>query len=205
MAQVKDGINGIVSGKAGSNVFYTMYGKNYVRTVPHRKKRQKPTEKQLRQRQRMALVQSFLQPFKELIKISFASITVGNAPYHVAKSYNLLHAIKGDAYPEQEIDWSKTYLSAGSLDLPESCYVEKGDDGLLFNWSAIKGRFNDTLLVIAYSPQLNHVDYRFSGVSRCKNEFLWDVKLGTHDVHVWIAFRSADEKMMSDSMYLGKV
>jgi hypothetical protein len=133
MARVKDGINGVVNGIAGNSVFYTMHGKNYVRSRPAVNKRHKPSLKQQHQQQRMALVQLFLQPFIELLKLSFASVTEANPTYHVPKSYNLLHAIKGDTYPDQEIDLSKTYLSAGSLDLLATCSVKRNDGALLFS------------------------------------------------------------------------
>ncbi len=204
MARLKQGINGPASGKVGATVHYMMYGKHFVRSLPDIRN-YKQTPKRLRQQQRMILVQSFLKPFKELIKLSFASVAIGTAPYHVAKSYNLLHAIKGDEYPEQEIDLGKTFLSAGSLELPDVCTVQRTDDGLLFNWSGEKGGQNDALLVIVYYPETNHVSYQFTGVKRYKTSFLWDVDLSAGNNHVWIAFRSKNEKEMSNSMYLGEV
>lgn len=205
MAQVIDGINGLVKGKAGNSVFYTMYGKNFVRSCPDVVKRQKPSSKQLRQRQRMALVQSLLQPCKELVKLTFASVTKANAPYHVAKSYNLRHAIKGDAYPEQELDWEHVYLSAGSVELPDKCEVQKQEGGLCLNWSQHKGEYTDTLLVIALDTELSRIEYRFTGEPRHKKSYMWDVDLAGHQWHIWVVFRSSDEKDISNSMYLGLV
>lgn len=204
MAQLKQGINGPASGKIGPTVHYVMYGKHFVRSLPDIRN-YKQTPNRQKQQQRMALVQAFLQPFKELIRLSFATIAVGNAPYHVAKSYNLRHAIKGDTYPEQTIDFNNTYLSAGPIELPDNYTVQRSDDGLLFNWIGKNGRSNDTLLLIVYYPEWNSVNYQFTGVKRSKESFLWDVDLAADDMHVWMAFRSRDETQMSNSMYLGKV
>ncbi|MCU4156863.1 hypothetical protein J1N10_12820 [Carboxylicivirga sp. A043] len=205
MAQVIDGINGQVKGKAGNSIFYTMYGKNFVRSRPDIARRRKPSVKQQAQRQRMGLVQDLLKPCKELIKLTFAPVTEGNAPYHVAKSYNLRHAIKGDTYPEQEIDWDKVYLSAGSVELPERGAVQHKGDSLLFSWSKQKGQFNDSLVVIALDKDLTTAQYRFTGVSRAKETFTWDMDRHGQQWHIWLAFRSNDEQDISNSLYLGLV
>lgn len=204
MAQLKQGINGPASGKIGPTVHYTMYGKHFVRSLPATGSYKQTPERQ-KQQQRMALVQAFLKPFKELIRLSFATVAVNNAPYHVAKSYNLRYAITGDTYPDQTIDFNKVYLSAGPLNLPDSCTVQRSDKVLLFNWNSKNGRTNDTLLLIVYYPEWNSVNYQFTGVKRSKESFTWDVDLEMKEIHVWIAFRSMDEKEMSNSLYLGKV
>jgi len=204
MAQLKQGINGPASGKIGPTVHYTMYGKHFVRSLPATGSYKQTPERQ-KQQQRMALVQAFLKPFKELIRLSFAPVAVNNAPYHVAKSYNLRYAITGDTYPDQTIDFNKVYLSVGSLDLPDEYSVQRSEGGLLFTWSGGNDQSVDTLLVVMYNDDKNSVAYQFTGVRRSRASFFWDIDLGSEGVHVWIAFRSIDEKEMSNSLYLGKV
>ncbi|MBK3517236.1 DUF6266 family protein [Carboxylicivirga marina] len=203
MAIVKDGINGIVKGKAGNVVFYTMYGKNIVRSLPQTNKRKKPSLKQEAQRQKMALVQQLLKPMKDLIKITFAPATVNNAPYHVAKSYNLMNAIKGE-YPDQVIDWKEVRVAAGATDLADACEVHIEPNGCRFRWSGEQGKSNDTLVVIAFVPGNNWLEYRLTGVPRSKEEYFWDIDLQGATWHIWLAFRSADEKDISNSLYLGE-
>ncbi|MCG8578812.1 MAG: DUF6266 family protein [Bacteroidales bacterium] len=204
MAEVKSGINGEVRGKVGNAIFYTMYGKNIVRSLPQINKDKKPSLKQQQQRQRMTLVQELLNPLKELIKITFATVAESNAPYHVAKSYNMRHAITGE-FPNQEIDWAKVYVSAGSLEKPSECRVQKEDGGLRFNWTNGEGKHNDTLVVMAFSPESNSVEYRFTGELRRKGDYFWDMAIQDMPMHVWLAFRSQDETDISDSLYLGVI
>ncbi len=204
MGKVKNGANGSVSGKVGSVVFYSMYGKDYVRSLPDVRK-DKPSPAKLRQRQRLSLVTKFLQPFKNLVKITFSHVTVGRSPYHTAQSFNMKNAIKGDTYPDQEIDYNKVCLSVGNLDLPKVCAVKRKDNGLFFEWDEYKDGSLDTLVVILLDKCTNYAEYQFTGVSKYKNSYLWDVDIYDEKVSVWIAFRSLDEEDMSNSLYLGEV
>lgn len=204
MAEAKDGINGTIKGKVGNAVFYTMYGKNIIRSRPQLSRRRKPSLKQQAQRQKMALIQELLNPFKDFIKITFAPATTNNAPYHVAKSYNLLHAIAGE-YTHQTINWPKVFLSAGSLAQPVNCQVSKEEEGWHFTWSDKHGDQSDTLIVMAFTPEKNWIDYRFTGIPRFKNEYFWDMEHSNHLWHLWVAFRSRDETNISNSLYMGKL
>ena len=204
MARTEKGALGTISGKVGNVIYYNMYGKAYARSRPDIRN-DKQTPARLKQRQRLSLVTSFLQPFKDLLKITFAPITSGRSPYHTALSYNMKHAIKGEEYPHQEMDMGKVFLSAGGLELPEKYAVKNAADGLFVEWSGLTGDSRDALVVIAYNQQNNYVQYQFTGVPRYKESYLWDVDLSDGDHHVWIAFRSHDEKEMSNSLYLGRV
>jgi len=206
MGKAFKGVNGSVSGKVGSSVFYSMYGKDYVRSLPDPGARKdKPTPAKLRQRQRLSLVTKFLQPFKDLVKITFAHNTVGRSPYHTAQSFNMKNAIIGDVYPDQVIDYNKVCLSAGNLKLPKECSVKRTDNGLLFEWDDYKEGSSDTLVVILLDTCTNWVEFQFTGVSKYKKSYLWDVDLDDEKVSIWIAFRSLYEEDMSNSLYLGEV
>ncbi len=204
MGKATNGANGSVSGKVGSVVYYKMYGKDYVRSLPDVRK-DKPTPAKLRQRQRLSLVTAFLKPFKDLVKITFAHNTVGRSPYHTAQSFNMKNAIKGDEYPDQEIDFSKVVLSAGSLELPKEFTAKLTDKGLLLEWNDYVNGTSDTLVVILFNRYTNYIEYQFTAVSKYKNSYLWDVDLDDKQTSVWIAFRSLDQTDMSNSLYLGEV
>ncbi len=204
MGRARNGANGSVSGKVGSVVYYSMYGKDYVRSLPDVRK-DKPSPAKLRQRQRLSLVTAFLQPFKDLVRITFAHNTVGRSPYHTAQSLNMKNAISGDEYPNQEIDFSKVILSSGNLELPKKFSVKRKDNGLFFEWSDYDKGNLDTLVVIFFDKHTNYAEYQFTGVAKYKNSFLWDVDLNDEEVAVWIAFRKLDETDMSASLYLGNV
>ncbi len=204
MGRARNGANGSVSGKVGSVVYYSMYGKDYVRSLPDIRK-DKPSPAKLRQRQRLSLVTAFLQPFKNLVRITFAHNTVGRSPYHTAQSLNMKNAISGDEYPNQNIDFSKVFLSSGSLELPREFSVKRNDNGLLFEWDDFENGSSDTLVVVFFDKHTNYAEYQFTGIAKYKKSFLWDVDLDDEDVAVWIAFRKLDETDMSNSLYLGEV
>ncbi|MCW3808082.1 DUF6266 family protein [Plebeiibacterium marinum] len=204
MGIANKGINGPVSGKVGSNVFYTVKGKNYIRTVPDIGS-VKPTPKRLRQRQRLSLVTAFLKPFKDLVKITFAHITTGRSAYHTAQSLNMKNCIVGDVYPDQEIDYSKTILSTGNLQLPQKCSVKRVDSGLLFEWDGFDIGTNDTLMVTFLDSSKVWSEYRFTAATKYDKQYFWDACLDDDPVYVWMAFRSHNQQDMSDSVYLGQV
>ncbi len=204
MGRARNGANGSVSGKVGSVVYYSMYGKDYVRSLPDIRK-DKPSPAKLRQRQRLSLVTAFLQPFKNLVRITFAHNTVGRSPYHTAQSLNMKNAISGDEYPNQSIDFSKVFLSSGSLELPREFSVKRNDNGLFFEWDGFENGSLDTLVVVLFNKHTNYAEYQFTGIAKYKKSFLWDVDLNDEEVAVWIAFRKLDETDMSNSLYLGEV
>jgi hypothetical protein len=183
MARLKQGINGPATGTIGPTVHYIMYGKHYARSLLDIRN-YKNTPKRLTHQQRIALVQAFLKPFKELIRISFAPLSQGSAPYHVAKFYNLLKAIKGEAYPDQSIDLSKTLLSAGPVILPSDISVVRNDKGLYFQWTKEEGSPSDTLLVLLYQPEYVNVQYRFTGFERYQQNYFWEIEPADSGIHI---------------------
>ena len=206
MGKVENGINGAITGTVGPSVFYKMYGKNYVRALPDEKKvKVKATPARLRQQQRLSLVTAFLKPFKDLVKITFASVTKGRAPYHTAQSLNMKNCIIGDTYPDQEIDYSKTLLSAGNLELPKQCSVKRKGTGLLFEWDDFDDIGTDTLVVAYLDHTQSWSKYHFTGIAKYENSFYWEAHINEEPIRVWMAFRSHNQQDMSNSVYLGKV
>lgn len=201
MAKLENGFNGNAHGKMGGLVFYTLYGKPCVRTRP-RKGKFKQTPARQRQQQRMNEVTGFLKDFKSLVKITFAGISTGRAPYHTAFSYNAEHALTTDQAGKWILDFSKVMLSAGPLGLPMVASMQRQEDGFLLSWSTEEGNARDTLVVMARTEETHMVEYAFTGIQRKKGTYQWELPLNGK-VHVWIAFRSGDQQHMSNSVYLG--
>ncbi len=204
MGKAKNGINGTVTGKVGYNVFYMLNGENIIRSLPEIGSI-KPTPGRLRQRQRLSLVASFLRPFRELIRITFAHVSKKRQPYHIAQSLNMKNCIKGDVYPDQEIDLAKTILSTGSLELPTVASVKRTDTGLNFEWEVPTIYSSDNLVVIVNLNQSHGVEYQFTAIPKSNGIYHWDIDLPDNEVSVWMAFRSNDQQDMSNSIYLGDV
>jgi hypothetical protein len=198
-------INEGSSGRIGNVVTYQMYGKSYMRSLPAQY-RDRKSAKQLAQRQKMQLVNEFLGPYKDVLRITFQKEAVGRSAYMAAKSFNMLNAIGGE-YPEQYIDYSKALLSKGSVPLPSEVSVELTDEGLLLQWKddGAGSRF-DTLFVIANVRGQYVTYYRQTEAERRDESYVWkfDVR-GSEQYDVWMVFRDYKERGFSDSSWLGLV
>ncbi|MCU4156228.1 hypothetical protein J1N10_09585 [Carboxylicivirga sp. A043] len=196
-------INDGSSGRVGNVITYQMYGKSYMRSLPGQYK-DKKSEKQLVQRQKMQLVNAFLGPYKDVLRITFQKEAVGRSAFMAAKSYNLLNAI-GGVYPEQYLDYTNARVSRGSVPLPAEASVERTEDGVLFKWNDNGlGYGSDTLLVIAGLHSQYATRYKQTGGERRDGSYLWKVKLSEVEQYdFWLVFRDYKERDFSNSMWLG--
>ena len=192
-------------GGLGELVLYRMNGKVYARTKPA-KYRDKKSPAQLAQRQRLQVVNAFLRPFRELIKVTFASEAIGRSALQAAQSYIMRNAVAG-AYPNIYVDKSKVLLSKGPLPPPAGASVEAHPDGLLVKWKngkeASGNAASDTLLVIAWSEENGGFDYQFTGVRRSEGAYVWKTRLAENNVSmpvVWVVFQNARQTKLSDSL-----
>ncbi len=207
MAKIGDNIMGAGQGKIGDVVVYTMHGKSFMRSKPS-KYTDRKSEAQLAQRARMQVATAFMTPFKELIRKTYAGEAVGRAPYHAAKSQIMRNAVQG-SYPDFSISMEEALLSKGPLPLPQQVSVSVQDDSLVVEWTNTeedeKLRGRDTLLVIARNPKTGTAEYLFTGARRTAKSFKWEINMPVSQEELpdlWIAFRSNDEKDMSDSVYV---
>ena len=109
MAQLHDSLFGSGKGSIGKVVVYSMYGNTYMRSRPsHYNDAKSPS--QLSQRDTLKIATRFMDPFKDLFRITYAGEAVGKAPYHAAKSYLMKNALEGD-YPDQYINLQEALIS----------------------------------------------------------------------------------------------
>ncbi len=208
MARYKNKLFDSISGSLGPAVVYQMYGKTYVRTKPEGyKDRQSPG--QLAQRQKFYLVMNFLQPFKDLLRISFASQANGRSAYHAAQSYNLKLGLHGE-YPGYRIDRNQALLSYGPLPLPDSVTVMRQPEGFDIKWKtdyAIQSTRGKDMLVVIGQPVFGQqeIEFRFTGIGRSDQMYRWSTALLQYPkVHLWIAFQNQAQTELSHSLYLGE-
>lgn len=209
MARLKQGINGPGQGRVGNVIMYEMYGKTYLRSRPGRYK-DKKSEKQLAQRQRLTLAQNLVRYLNHLVRITMKDISTGRSSYHTAVSMNLKEAIEGN-YPDQYINPEKVVLSKGDLTTPETVSFKKTDEGILVEWSAENQRDgsnhpSDNLIwCMKDLESLVHGDYQITTIKRHQGKALLPAPLSQKPVELWIMFRSADEMMISNTKWVGTI
>jgi hypothetical protein len=207
MARIGDNIMGAGQGKVGNVVIYTMHGKTFMRSKPSQYT-DKKSDAQLAQRAKMQVVTSFMSPFKELLRKTYAGEAAGRAAYHAAKSQIMQNAVQG-SYPDFSINKEAALLSKGPLPLPQQVTVSVQEDGLLVEWTNAKEdekmHARDTLLVIAQNPKTGECEYLFTGARRTDKSYKWALNMNvTQNTQpdVWVAFRSNNEAEMSDSVFV---
>jgi hypothetical protein len=209
MARLKQGINGPGQGRVGNVIMYEMYGKTYLRSRPAGYK-DKKSEKQLAQRQRLKLAQSLVRDLNHLVRITMKDISTGRSTYHTAVSMNLKEAIEGN-YPDQYIDPEKVILSKGDLTLPNSVSLKKNDEGILLEWSTENQSegFNhpsDNLIwCMKDLESFVYADYQVTTIKRHQGKTLLPVPHSQKPVELWIMFRSSGEMNISNTRWVGTI
>src|SRR4051812_32291906 len=113
MGKALNGINGPISGKVGSAVFYIVNGEAFVRSRPE-KRSGKKTKKEKANTSGFAKVQHFMKPIKSYLKIGYKGYGTKTGGYKGAVSYALHNAVEGE-YPNQFVNPEKVRVSGGEL------------------------------------------------------------------------------------------
>jgi hypothetical protein len=208
MARLKQGITSPGKGKVANVIMYEMYGKSYVRARPDRYKDRK-SQKQLAQRQRLQLAQDFVRGFNPLVRITMKDAAIGRSPYHTAVSLNLKEAVAGE-YPDQYINPEKVILSRGKLALPDHITARKTEEGILLEWSEETDqdgskRASDNLIWCMKDLEaLSFTNYQITTVKRGEGRHLLHLPQSQNPVDIWGMFRSADEIKISETQWMGR-
>ena len=209
MARIKNGILGGIQGNIGNVEGYIRNGVACVR-ARKRKSKKKRTPAQLRQQQRMKLVNSMLSTMTEFIRLGFtpftkkSNLTANNA----AKSYQLLNAVGGE-YPEQHMDYSAVLLAHGKMDLPLAPVCTLVANGIEVSWQLdAAANYQNRMaqaMILVYSAELKKSFYTLSGARRTRgSDFLeLPTKVIGKEIQVYLAFTSEDRTKVSNSSYLG--
>jgi len=209
MRRRKNRIPGL-TGRKGNVVSYMLNGQYVERTIGVTTK--PPTELQLVGRDRMTIVTDLLKPVKEFIEIGFS--LQKKEPfdnYHnLAKSYNMLHAVKGE-YPDQQIDFDLVLFSKGNLELNKEAQVRVVKKGLEFSWDPellTNGRMpNDQVMTLAYCPEKETAFLQTTGARRDVGKDFLEVAAFHQPVilETYLCFVAADRKSISNSYHIGQV
>ena len=209
MAIYKKGINGPVSGKIGNVVGATCRGVAYLRGMPETTAA--PTQKQINQRLKFALVMGWLKPLLNIINIGYQVLFGDKTPMNRAVSYHLKEAVTGDA-PDYGIDFKKAVFSRGELlvswILEVLCLV---NTVLNIKWDNLPASAfsndNDKASFIIYNPaKESFVTFEKVALRGDKEAVLQlPGKFAGDAVHGWMNYVNAEGNVVSTSVYLGEV
>lgn len=201
-------IAGRITGKVGDLIYSTRNGINYVKQAP-KKSLKAPSEKQLIQWQKFAIVMHFLSPLKKLLNESYRN-NPKRSGLHNAMKKNLIESIIGE-YPCLSLDYSKVSLVHGQLYMPQvdMAYDAKSNE-LLLSYEchhSYNAYLSDELIALIYCPELPQYWYPINtGLQRFEQigAFKLPNEVIGQEVHIWLYFR-AELDQFSNSVYTGKV
>jgi hypothetical protein len=210
MATSENGILGGFSGKVGTVIGGNWNGVDYMRgrtgqiTNPR-------TERQQNQRARMTLIIQFLRPLTVFLREGFKRQAIRKSAFNVATSYNLSHALTG-TYPDIEIDYSKVLLSQGKLPGALNPQVScPGSGKVELSWqdnSSDKGAIpDDRALLVVYDSQHGKALSQMQGNLRAAQSQVVTLPPAFEgaEVQCYIAFQNANQTIVSDSWYAGRL
>lgn len=203
MAQFK---NGQLVGKVGNTVAYRRNGKVFMKKAPVRTT--PPTEGELKNRFILELVQAWLNPLQEYLKLGFRRYHPRYEGINAATSLLYKQGLHKDGY-NSSIDPSLVRVSFGPIGLPDSHSVSLEGQELHFSWSTEFGPGKDPrdgALLLAYNVAERAARYELCSTNRLTGGqvmSLANMPLGTY--HSYLAFINTLGSGQSGSVYLGMV
>lgn len=198
-----------LSGKLGDQVYYCRNGQQMVRKIPGPRKNE-PTEAQLCQQAKFALLTKFLKPLKPLLDKTFNKPSVPAPGSARAFSHNYRQAV-GGTYPSLSINYPQLLLSCGDLPKADSPAAAATLPGRLrFYWTDNSGcgrsMTNDKAFIAAYCEEIDQWIFMLDTAFRAAGTCTVDLKeFSGMRVHTYLGFISANGKYVSESVYVGEV
>jgi hypothetical protein len=209
MGTIKQGILGGFSGKVGTVIGSSWRGIQVMRGLSTGRKGS-PTDAQLQQQAKFAVMIKFLQPLTALLNQTYDRFAVGMSGFNKAFSYNVLNAITG-VYPAFAINYPMVLLGRGDLPnaiAPAAASAAAGK--LTFSWTDNSGTgkalATDKVVVAAFCEVLDHWIYDYSGSGRSTGTYVLDVSaFSGKAVQTWLGFISANGKFVANTLFTGAV
>lgn len=208
MAISKNGLTGGVSGKIGNVVGVNRNGSFYFRSMPVETKDPR-TEKQVTQRSKFLVTQSFLRTFSPFLRMGFRFEAMGmKSTFNAAMSVNMPHVIK-DENNGFVVDYPNVLVSKGVLGTSEITAATVAEGVFCVNWNDVSGdnaSYNDEVMMLAYNHEKNVAVYDLHAGKREHLEARLALPMSWAGDHVesYVAFMSADFTQVSDSLYAGR-
>lgn len=209
MGTIKQGILGGFSGKVGNIVGASWRGIDYIRSMPASVHNPR-TEAQVSQRNKFSLVGKMLKTIVPIIRVGFAgSVGTGKSAFSVAMSYNVKNAVIG-LYPDFEIDFDAVKISSGELYGAGNAEATSAAGSITFDWDTDllnNAAATDKVILLAFNAVSGEASYDMNAATRADGSGslavppTWDGEL----VDTYLALTSADGKLVSNSVYAGRV
>ena len=202
---------GSLKGVMGPYSIYPSDDGNIIRPAHNISHHDRKSAGQMAQRQKVTLATDFLSPIKEFLKISFKTADGKNA-YNRASSY--LHKNAFTIIDEiPTINFQKVLVCQGLLAPPEGATLQFSNGTFTFAWTDnsvnAAANANDQLVFLIYNPTSKQFYSSLSCESTSTREngrFDFTPKSVIHgDLHIYMAFRNADDTDISNSVHLGMV
>ncbi len=196
-------------GKLGNTVTYLLNGKLVTRTIGLTTR--KPTIPKLAARMALTVIDELLTEVIDVINIGFKQegIRTRTNAYNQAFSYNRINAIEG-SYPDIKVNYPNVLLSYGKLMPVCNPVISVTATGLACEWDkemkANKAHWSDTVMIIAYCPDLQKAAYLTAGAERYtgKDELQLYTMPHGHWLETYVSVISANHKNVSNSVYSGR-
>jgi hypothetical protein len=208
MAIISKGILGGISGKVANVVGATWKGIDYIRSKPSSVANPR-TEGQVNQRNKFTVTLEFLQPNLGFIQQGYKNYASKKSAFNAAMSYVLNNAIIGTA-PNFSVDLALGLLSRGNLSSPFNPTTDLATAGqVVFNWedNSADGNANptDKAMVLVFNPSKKESIYLVNGADRTVGVQVLSIpnSYAGDTVELFMAFISADDSLVSNSVYLG--
>ena len=210
MATITKGILGGFSGTVGTVVGANYRGKDIIRSRPKKSDR-KPTEAQVLQQKKFTLVISFLQPLKAIQNQYFGASSGVKSKVNLAASYMLNNALVVVA-DEPSLVYNKILITKGELAGFQNLEATPAVGRILaFTWedNSVQGNASatDVANVVCYNEIAGTFEMYQAVATRADlaAQIILPPYLAGLDVHVWMYFNNAAQKVACNSPYLGLI
>ena len=197
----------LLSGTLGDKVYYVRKGIQYTRSRPVSVSKPK-SEAQLDQRAKFTTILKFLQPLTGFLRVGFKTEHATMSPFNAAMSYNFKNALTG-AYPDYDIDYTKTRVSQGNLPgalNPAASLISAGK--IKFTWDVNRNAMaDDRVLLVVYNLAQQQVSTIEGGNTRMQGSqtITLPTDFSGDEVHCYMAFQNAGQSVVSDSQFIGSL
>lgn len=210
MASYEKGILGPFNGSVGAVVGTSWRGKNVMRSRP-RKITTAPTESQLLQREKFALVTRFLTPIRDLLILYFGQSSGARSRYNMAISYHIQDAVQQTGH-FFAILYNKVLITKGELQgMQGGMATPETGNQIQLTWADNSGQAmampGDSLLVVIYAPAAKAFQV-FDNVAKREDmaaTLAVPDYLANQAVHCWATFKNDSRKLVASSSYMGEI
>ncbi len=208
MGKASNGMFGAFTGKIGNLVGYYANGNYIIRSIPSKRTRKVSTAEKSN-RQKFAIVQAWLKPILDFVRVGFKNYGTSTGGYKAAVADALRNAVKG-AYPSQYVDPEFVKVSGGDLHFPVAVSMTLlANHVLQFTWSTENEDDDpyDQAMLLAYGHDQDKAVFKETAAFRWLGTDNLVLKPGPVETayHIYLAFVAQDRSRQSKSRYLGVV